>query len=52
MDGKTVSNEEKYFEIFERLKNVGFRKEIQAGCQIVSLEILVSSYFMLNEHIV
>ena len=66
MDGKTVSNEEKYFEIFERLKNVGFRKEIQAGYQIVSLEILVarvwqvlrqvlwhvSSYFMLNEHIV
>ena len=66
MDGKTVSNEEKYFEILERLKNVGFRKEIQAGCQIVSLEILVarvwqvlrqvlwhvSSYFMLNEHIV
>ena len=40
MDGKTVSNEEKYFEIFERLKNVGFRKEIQAGCKIVSLEIL------------
>ena len=31
MDGKTVSNEEKYFEIFEKLKNVGFRKEIQAG---------------------
>jgi len=30
MDGKTVSNEEKYFEIFERLKNVGFRKEIQS----------------------
>ena len=42
MDGKTVSNEEKYFEIFERLKNVGFRKEIQAGCKIVSLEILVA----------
>ena len=31
MDGKTVSNEEKYFEIFEKLKNFGFRKDIQFG---------------------
>ena len=29
MDGKTVSNEEKYFEIFEKLKSFGFRKDIQ-----------------------
>ena len=29
MDGKTVSNEEKYFEIFEKLKSFGFRKDTQ-----------------------
>ena len=51
MDGKTVSNEEKYFEIFERLKNVGFRKEIQAGCQIVSLEILVARVWQVSRQV-
>ena len=31
MDGKTVSNEEKYCEIFAKLIYVGFRKVVQAG---------------------